>query len=133
VVECGDGVAAAYATKLLANLGADVVKVEPPSGDTTRARGPSFQGGVHAAVASMGALLGRRRLGGVGQYVEVSIQECLSRFSLSISSSAATAGSISAASRSTSGGTSSSSWDRPSGRPETRSATGCPAARIGMR
>ncbi len=203
VVECGDGVAAAYATKLLANLGADVVKVEPPSGDTTRARGPfpggrahrersglflylnankrgivldlgrapdrsalarlldgcdllisdlpprdrersaitwhdvhprhpgvtmttiapfglsgphaaleatdliswaaggiaylngggpgtetmpplkafgqqaSFQGGVHAAVASMGALLGRRRLGGVGQHVEVSIQECL--------------------------------------------------------
>jgi crotonobetainyl-CoA:carnitine CoA-transferase CaiB-like acyl-CoA transferase len=30
VVECGDGVAAAYAAKLLADLGADVVKVEHP-------------------------------------------------------------------------------------------------------
>lgn len=203
VVECGDGVAAAYAAKLLADLGADVVKVEPPAGDSTRRRGPfpggephpersglflylnankrgvvldlargsdrtaldrllagadlfisdlsagqlaerglawddvharhpratmtsiapfglsgphaeleatdlilwaaggiaylngggpgseampplkafgqqaSFQGGVHAAVASMGALLGRQRLGGTGQHVEVSIQECL--------------------------------------------------------
>jgi crotonobetainyl-CoA:carnitine CoA-transferase CaiB-like acyl-CoA transferase len=203
VVECGDGVAAAYATKLLADLGAAVVKVEPPGGDSTRRRGPfpggephrersglflylnankrgvvldlerdpdraaltrvlddcdvllsdlpaarleacglawpqlhtshpalvmtaiapfglsgphaayhatdltlwaaggiaylngggpgtddmpplkafgqqaGFQGGVHAAVATMGALFGRARLGGNGQLVEVSIQECL--------------------------------------------------------
>ena len=46
VVEIGDGVAAAYATKLLADLGADVIKVEPPDrGDVTRTRGP-FPGGV---------------------------------------------------------------------------------------
>ena len=46
VVEIGDGVAAAYATKLLADLGADVVKIEPPDrGDVTRTRGP-FPGGV---------------------------------------------------------------------------------------
>jgi len=44
VVECGDGVAAAYAAKLLADLGAAVVKVEPPGGDSTRRRGP-FPGG----------------------------------------------------------------------------------------
>lgn len=203
VLECGDGVAAAYAAKLLADLGADVVKVEAPAGDSTRRRGPfpggspdpersglflylnankrgvvldlartadrdafrrlavradlvihdlpvgrldrldlgwqalaathpalvmtsitpfglsgpyaayeatdliswaaggiaalngggpgtdempplkafgqqaGFQGGVHAAVASLGALLGRRRHGGPGQHVEISIQECL--------------------------------------------------------
>lgn len=203
VVECGDGVAAAYAAKLLADLGAEVVKVEPPEGDATRRRGPypggephpersglflylnankrgivlaldraadravldqllaradllvtdlprrrtdaaglawadlharhpaltmtaitpfgatgphadfaatdltswaaggiaylngggpgtdalpplaafghqaSFQGGVHAAVASLGALLGRRRLGCAGQLVDVSVQECV--------------------------------------------------------
>ena len=40
VVECGQGVAAAFATKLLALLGAEVIKVEPPQGDITRQRGP---------------------------------------------------------------------------------------------
>ena len=40
VVECGSGVSAAYATKLLADIGADVIKVEPPAGDGTRYRGP---------------------------------------------------------------------------------------------
>ncbi len=40
IVECGQGVSAAYAVKLMADLGADVVKVEPPGGDLTRRRGP---------------------------------------------------------------------------------------------
>jgi crotonobetainyl-CoA:carnitine CoA-transferase CaiB-like acyl-CoA transferase len=40
VVEYGSGVSAAYAAKLLADVGAEVIKVEPPHGDTTRARGP---------------------------------------------------------------------------------------------
>lgn len=40
VVECGSLVAAAYATKLLADLGAEVIKVEPPGGDLARLRGP---------------------------------------------------------------------------------------------
>jgi len=40
IVECGQGVSAAYAVKLLADLGAEVVKVEPPGGDLTRRRGP---------------------------------------------------------------------------------------------
>jgi crotonobetainyl-CoA:carnitine CoA-transferase CaiB-like acyl-CoA transferase len=46
VIECGHMVAAAYATKLMADLGADVIKVEPPrGGDRARARGP-FPGGT---------------------------------------------------------------------------------------
>lgn len=47
VVECGEMVAASYATKLLADLGADVVKVEPPGGDAARRRGPFAGGDVH--------------------------------------------------------------------------------------
>jgi len=46
VLEVGDLVGAPYATKLLADLGADVVKIErPASGDRARRRGP-FPGGV---------------------------------------------------------------------------------------
>jgi len=40
VVECGEGISAAFAAKLLADLGAHVIKVEPPEGDLTRRRGP---------------------------------------------------------------------------------------------
>jgi crotonobetainyl-CoA:carnitine CoA-transferase CaiB-like acyl-CoA transferase len=40
IVELGQGVAAAYCTKLFADLGAEVVKVEPPEGDVLRRRGP---------------------------------------------------------------------------------------------
>jgi crotonobetainyl-CoA:carnitine CoA-transferase CaiB-like acyl-CoA transferase len=40
ILECGEGVAAAFGTKLLADLGGEVIKVEPPSGDLTRQRGP---------------------------------------------------------------------------------------------
>src|SRR5437660_8122962 len=40
IVECGQGVSAAFGAKLLADLGAEVIKVEPPEGDLTRGRGP---------------------------------------------------------------------------------------------
>jgi crotonobetainyl-CoA:carnitine CoA-transferase CaiB-like acyl-CoA transferase len=40
VVECGEGVSAAFGTKLLADLGAEVIKVESLEGDLTRRRGP---------------------------------------------------------------------------------------------
>ena len=40
-LELGEMVAAPFCGKLLASLGADVVKVEPPkSGDSSRRRGP---------------------------------------------------------------------------------------------
>lgn len=44
MVELGNLIAAPYATMLLADLGARVVKVEPPAGDLSRRFGP-FQGG----------------------------------------------------------------------------------------
>jgi crotonobetainyl-CoA:carnitine CoA-transferase CaiB-like acyl-CoA transferase len=40
VVECGEGVSAAFATKMMADLGADVIKVESPDGDSARRHGP---------------------------------------------------------------------------------------------
>ncbi len=47
VAEFGNLIAAPYAAMLLADLGADVVKVEPPSGDLGRGFGP-FLGGESA-------------------------------------------------------------------------------------
>jgi crotonobetainyl-CoA:carnitine CoA-transferase CaiB-like acyl-CoA transferase len=48
VLEVGHQVGAAYATKLLADLGADVVKIEPPgTGDDARRRGPFPRGEAH--------------------------------------------------------------------------------------
>lgn len=41
VLEDGGGIAAAYAGKLLADLGADVLKVEPPAGDEVRRKPPA--------------------------------------------------------------------------------------------
>jgi crotonobetainyl-CoA:carnitine CoA-transferase CaiB-like acyl-CoA transferase len=49
VVECGEGVAAAFATKLMALLGAHVIKVEPPQGDSVRRRGPFFNDQIDPA------------------------------------------------------------------------------------
>ena len=40
VLELGDGVASSYAARLLADHGAEVIKLEPPGGDKLRRRGP---------------------------------------------------------------------------------------------
>ncbi len=47
VLELGGGVAVSYAAKLLADQGADVIKVETPDGDRTRYRGPYPNGLPH--------------------------------------------------------------------------------------
>jgi crotonobetainyl-CoA:carnitine CoA-transferase CaiB-like acyl-CoA transferase len=44
VVECGSGISAALGAKLMADLGADVIKVEDPAGDMLRNRGPFAPG-----------------------------------------------------------------------------------------
>ena len=40
IIELGQGVSAAFCAKLFADLGAEVIKVEPPDGEIARRRGP---------------------------------------------------------------------------------------------
>ena len=57
VVDCSEGVAGGYASRLLADLGARVIKVEPPGGERLRSLGPfpgdepdPELGGLHLAL-----------------------------------------------------------------------------------
>ncbi|ODU85428.1 MAG: hypothetical protein ABT00_09660 [Bordetella sp. SCN 68-11] len=52
VVEMGSVVLAPYAAQILADLGADVIKVEPPKGDITRNQGFSRHAGMAALYLS---------------------------------------------------------------------------------
>jgi len=63
VVEYGDLVAAPFATKQLADLGAEVIKIEPPGrGDTSRGRGP-YAGPVDPERSGLFLYLNTNKLG----------------------------------------------------------------------
>ena len=64
VLDLASGLAAPYAAKLLADLGADVIKVEPPGGDPARRVGP-FPGGTPDPEASATFLYGNTSKRGV--------------------------------------------------------------------
>jgi crotonobetainyl-CoA:carnitine CoA-transferase CaiB-like acyl-CoA transferase len=64
VLELGDRVAASYATKLIADMGAEVIKLENPKGDRTRRRGP-FPGHIeHPEKSGLFLYLNTNKLGG---------------------------------------------------------------------
>ena len=63
VVELGGFISAAYAARCLADLGARVIKVEPPDGDPARRHGP-FPGGIpHPERSGLYCLLNTNKLG----------------------------------------------------------------------
>ena len=63
VVEWAEGVAGPYCGKLLADLGAEVIKVEPPDGDGTRRIGPFPGDRPHLERSALSAYLNTSKLG----------------------------------------------------------------------
>ncbi|MBA2382880.1 MAG: CoA transferase, partial [Chloroflexi bacterium] len=66
IVDCSTVLAGPYAAMLLADLGADVIKVEPPDGDATRGWGPPWVGsdadGTRTAVYALAVNRNKRSL-----------------------------------------------------------------------
>ncbi|MBI4609518.1 MAG: CoA transferase [Candidatus Rokubacteria bacterium] len=63
VVEVGELVSAPYAAKCFADLGAEVVKVEPPTGEWARRHGPFLNDAPHLERSGLFLLLNTNKLG----------------------------------------------------------------------
>ena len=64
IIECGEMVSAAYASKLMADMGAEVIKIESPQGgDATRQRGPFPGGTPHAEKSGLYLFLNTNKRG----------------------------------------------------------------------
>jgi crotonobetainyl-CoA:carnitine CoA-transferase CaiB-like acyl-CoA transferase len=85
VVDLSQNLAGPFATQILADLGADVIKVEPPAGDAARAWGPPFQGGEsplflcanrnkRSVVLDLGTDPGREAMRGLAARCDVFVQ-----------------------------------------------------------
>jgi CoA:oxalate CoA-transferase len=61
VLDLSDGVAGAYCGKLFADYGADVIKVEPPSGDPARRQGPFPHGRPEREAGALWLYLGTNK------------------------------------------------------------------------
>ena len=61
VVDLSTVLAGPYATMILADLGADVIKVEPPDGDATRGWGPPWVGEMEAGTRTAAYFLAVNR------------------------------------------------------------------------
>jgi crotonobetainyl-CoA:carnitine CoA-transferase CaiB-like acyl-CoA transferase len=79
IVECGQGISAAFAVKLLADLGADAIKVEPPEGDLTRRRGPFPENKVDPEKSGLFTYLNVNKRGVVADLTKPGGQESFAR------------------------------------------------------
>src|SRR6478736_6621907 len=61
VLDCSRVLAGPFATMLLADLGADVIKLEPPGGDESRGWGPPFWGDPADRVSAYFAAVNRNK------------------------------------------------------------------------
>src|SRR3954449_11439497 len=61
VVDCSTVLAGPYCTMLLGDLGADVIKIEPPAGGATRGWGPPWFGEGPGRTASYSLAINRNK------------------------------------------------------------------------